>query len=80
MARATLSFNLEKPEDVAAHKRAVKALDMALVIWDIDQYLRGKIKYDETLHQEAHDALDKARGELYDIMNKHNVDIDELLD
>lgn len=80
MATATLSFDLDKPEDVVAHMRAVKALDMSLVIWDIDQYLRGKIKYDETITEEAHDALDKARDELYTIMNRHKIDIDELLD
>ena len=79
MARAMLSFNLDKEEDVAAHKRAIKALDMSLVIWSIDQYLRGKLKYDETLTPEAYDALEKTREELIEYMREYNVDIDELL-
>lgn len=77
--KAILEFNLSEQEDVAAHKRTVKALDMALVLWDIDQYLRTQVKYNEALSQEAHDAFESAREKFYEILNDHNINIDEIL-
>ena len=35
MAKATLEFDLNEPDDVLAHLRAVKSLDLALALWDI---------------------------------------------
>jgi hypothetical protein len=77
--KAILEFNLNEQEDVAAHKRATKALDMALVLWDIDHYLRTQVKYNEALTQEAHDAFDNMREKFYEILNGHNINIDEIL-
>lgn len=79
MAKAILEFDLNEPDDVEAHKRVVKSLDLTLALWDIEQYLRSQVKYNESLSKEAYDALDKARGEFYDILNKRNISFDELL-
>jgi cell fate (sporulation/competence/biofilm development) regulator YlbF (YheA/YmcA/DUF963 family) len=79
MAKAILEFDLNEVEDVTAHKRAVKALDMAMALWDMDQYLRQQLKYNDKITGEVYDALDKAREQLRDFMNNHNVDLDELL-
>lgn len=35
MATATLTFNLEDPDDRMAHLRAVNSLEMALFIWEL---------------------------------------------
>lgn len=37
--KATLTFNLNEPDDVMNHNRCVQALDMALALWDIRQEL-----------------------------------------
>lgn len=79
MAKAILEFDLSEPEDEEAHKRAVKSLDLVLALWDIDQYLREQVKYNESLSKEAYDALDKAREEFYNILNKRNISFDELI-
>jgi len=79
MAKAILEFDLNELDDVTAHKRAVKALDMAIVLWDMDQYLRSQIKYNDNLTSEAHDVFEKTREQLREFMNQHNVDLDELL-
>lgn len=42
--KATLEFNL--PEDQEQFNVAVKAMDWALLAWDIDQSLRKLLKYD----------------------------------
>lgn len=78
--KAILEFDLDEPQDKEAHKRAVKALDMAMALWDIEQYLRSQTKYaPDDMPEAAYDALNKARQEFYDIMQQHNISIDELL-
>lgn len=80
MAKGILEFDLNEPDDVQAHKRAIKALDMALVLWDIDQYLRAQTKYaPDSMPEEVYDALEKTREKFYDILRDHNIDIDEIL-
>ena len=79
MVKAILEFDLNEVEDVTAHKRAVKAIDMAMALWDMDQYLRQQLKYNDKITGEVYDALDKAREQLREFMNQHNVDLDELL-
>jgi len=43
--KAILEFNL--PEDREAFEIASKAMDWALLAWDIDQFMRNKIKYEQ---------------------------------
>ena len=76
MTKATLEFDL--PEDNDAHLRCVKALDLCSVIWDLDQWLRSKVRYGEDLSELERDILDKAREELSEIKNTHNINLDEL--
>jgi hypothetical protein len=76
--KAILEFDLNDNEDQVAHMRAIKALDMALTLWDIDQYLRGQIKHG-LIDDSAHKALSTTRDTLYSLMNNRNVDLDELL-
>lgn len=69
--KAILEFNL--PEDREEHFRAVKALDMAGCLWDIDQYLRTVYRY-----QETPDDIEKIREKFYEIMLEHGVNLEEL--
>ena len=80
MAKAILEFDLNEPEDVVSHKRAVKALDLCLALWDIDQYLRAQTKYaPDSMPEEVYEALVKAREEIHEIMDEHSISLDELL-
>lgn len=76
--KAILEFNLDNQDDVTAHKRAVKSLDMALTLWDMDQYLRGRIKHGDE-EPVVYEALQQIRNKLYACMSEHSIDIDELL-
>lgn len=78
--KAILEFNLDEQDDEMAHKRAVKSLDMALTLWDIDGYLRGQIKHaPDSMSPEVYDTLQDVRDKLYEIMSKHSIDLDELI-
>jgi hypothetical protein len=80
MAKATLEFDLDDPSDKEAHLRAVKALDLAITLWDMDQYLRAQTKYaPDSMPSEVYDALQEARDKLYEIMCSRNIDLDELM-
>jgi len=79
MAKAILEFDLSNPDDTTDYKRVNKALDMAIALWDIDQYLRAETKYNEELTQDAYDALATAREKFYQILNERGINIDEIL-
>ena len=78
MATAQLTFDLNDPQDEVAHLRALKSLDMALTLWDMDQYLRGQVKYGQ-LDENVRKALDTTRDTLRQLMNNRSIDLDELL-
>ena len=82
MAKAILEFNLDDHEDEMAHLRAIKALDMALALWDMDQYFRSQMKYgnnDCELSDDAYKALEEAREELREFMSSRGINLDELI-
>ena len=56
--KAILEFNL--PEDKEDFEVASKAMDWALLAWDIDQFMRNKIKYE----QDRDGVLQLVRNEL----------------
>jgi hypothetical protein len=71
--KAILEFDL--PEENAEHKLAVNAGNYYAVLWDIDQYLRSKLKHGD-LKDEQYEVLEKTREELRDLMNTYNVTLD----
>jgi len=76
--KAILKFNLDEQDDQMAHLRALKATNMALALWDIQQYFRGKLKHGE-LSDDAYNALSNARDTLREIISDHLIDLDELI-
>lgn len=81
MAKAILEFDLNEQDDVEAHKRAVKSLDLVIALWDIDQYLRSLLKYGDecSITEEQHKVLNETREKLHDILREKNISFDELL-
>ena len=79
MAKAILEFDLNESEDRDEHARMMKSLDILMVMWDYDQYLRTQVKYNENLTQEQHDVFQEARDKFYELMNDRQVSLDDLL-
>jgi len=71
--KAILTFNLDDPDDRMAHLRCVKAINLALALFDIEGYLRGKEKYDGC------EISGETREQLYEIMNKYDITLDNLM-
>jgi hypothetical protein len=65
---AILKFDL--PEDKTEFEASSKAMDWAIVAWDIDQYIRNRLKYQtEKLDtSSAQEELELLRNELHELM------------
>jgi hypothetical protein len=67
MAQAILIFNL--PEDNQEFELATKASKMYSTLWELDNWLRGEIKYKDK-------ELDEVRDKLRELMNDNRIDFD----
>ncbi len=74
MAKATITFTL--PEEQLDFHDAVHASDYKAILWDLDQRLRSKLKYDDTLDNISATAYQDARDMLHELLNDYGVSID----
>ena len=67
---AILKFAL--PDDKTEFEAATKSMDWAILAWDIEQYIRNRLKYQtEKLDtSSAHEELEILRKELHDLMEE----------
>jgi hypothetical protein len=80
MARATIEFDLNEPDDVMAHLRAVKSLDMALALWDIVHNTKKGLEWSlEGKEIDKYDTLELVFEKIHEILNEHNINTDELI-
>jgi cell fate (sporulation/competence/biofilm development) regulator YmcA (YheA/YmcA/DUF963 family) len=81
MAKATLEYDLSDPDDVMAHKRAVKSLDMAMALWDIVHNTKKGLEWSmEGKEIDKYDALELVYEKIHEILNDHNINTDELIE
>lgn len=81
MAKAILEYDLNDPDDGMAHLRAIKSLDMALVLWEM-VYNTKKGMYNQIEFQEIKDpyeVVDKIMEKLHDELNEHGINLDQLI-
>jgi hypothetical protein len=80
MAKAILKYDLTDVDDRMSHMRAVKSLDMMMVLWDFDQELRSLTKYaPDRMPTEEYDAYLKVRDLLREKMNDYDINFDTLM-
>ena len=81
MAKAKIEYDLNDVDDVYAHKRAVKSLDMALVLWEITHNTKKGLEWKmEGKEMDKYDALEMVYEKIYEIMSEHNVDLEDLIE
>jgi len=69
--KAKLTFNL--PEDEEQFNVASKAMDWALIAWDIDQQCRDWIKYDNHDFKAVDETLQGIRDIIHEAMEEKGV-------
>lgn len=72
--KATLTFNL--PEEQHEYMNAVQGAKMRSILWDLDQWLRSKLKYEE-LSDGQYDAFKETRDHLRELLIEENIDLDK---
>ena len=46
------------------------------LLWDLDQYLRSELKYNDKLNGEAYDAVEKIREKLHELKNDEGLTLE----
>ena len=68
---AILKFNL--PEDKEQFDVAAKAMDWALLVWDIDQSIRALMKYHPEEYKTGEHAFEHIKEEIHDLMEERGL-------
>ncbi len=80
MAKAKIEYDLNDPEDRLAHLRTVKSLDMCLALWEITHNTKKSLEWAmEGKEIDKYDALEMVFDKIYEILNDHNINTDELI-
>jgi hypothetical protein len=80
MAKGILEFDLNEPDDIMAHKRATKALDLALALWDITHNTKKSIEWSlDGKELDKYEVLDLVYDRIYLILEEHNIKLDDLI-
>ena len=80
--KAQLQFDLADPNDVISHKRCIKALDMACVLFEIQSNLKRNLEHryeaaDTSLDE--FDVLDEVFMEIGKLMEENNINLEEII-
>ena len=77
--KATLTFNLDDPDDKMAHDRCVKALDMAIALHQICS-IRKSIEYKiESKKLDGYETLHEILEEINENLIDNGIFIDKLI-
>jgi len=72
--KAILKFNL--PEENHEFSNATQGSNMRSVLWEFDQWLRSKVKY-EDLNDEQFKVYQGCRDHLRTLLYEENIDLDQ---
>jgi hypothetical protein len=74
MAKVILEF--EPFEDKYEMESALNGSKWRGLVWDLDQYLRSELKYNDKLNGEAYDAVEKIREKLHELKNDEGLTLE----
>lgn len=72
--KAILQFNL--PEENHEYLNASQGAQMKSILWNVDQWLRAKLKYEE-LSDGQYDAFKETREYLRSLLIEENIDLEK---
>jgi hypothetical protein len=73
MAELILKFKEDELEDA---RTALDGWKWKSAMWELDQWLRGEIKYNEKLSAERDDAYQAVRDKIREILDDDNLNIE----
>jgi hypothetical protein len=77
--KATLQFDLNKPEDRFDFELISKTSKMALVIWEMGTNCKKSIEYElDKKKYNKYEAMDIVFKKFYELCQEYNINLDEL--
>ena len=81
MAKAKIEYDLSDIDDMYAHKRAIKALDMALALWEITHNTKKGLEWAmEGKEIDKYDALEMVYEKIFEKLSEYNINLDDLME
>jgi hypothetical protein len=68
--KAILEFNMDDGEDRDNFDNAVNGWKWKQAVWEIDQWLRSEVKYNDNLSEEQYKIYDSTRDKIRDILGE----------
>jgi hypothetical protein len=79
--KATLTYNLDDPDDRLSHLRAVKSTELAVCLWEIChntfRKVEGRIDCGEL--NSPYDVIERVKSDINNIVAANGIDIDNLI-
>jgi len=72
--KGIIEYNL--PEETEEFQTAINGIKYKLLIWDLDQYLRGEIKYNSKLSHDTETAFQLIRDKISQELIDNNISIE----
>ena len=80
MSTATLTFDLSDGDDRFEFNRMTKALDMAMVLWEIDMNgYRKFTKYNERQEAAYQEGIEEVFEYIRELLKEHQIDVEQLI-
>lgn len=80
MSTATLTFDLSDGDDRFEFNRASKALDMAMMLWELDMNgYRKFTKYNERQEAAYQEGIEEVFEYIRALMREHQIDVEQLI-
>lgn len=74
MAKVILEFDpMDDREDMES---AINGWKWKQLVWDLDQHLRGALKYNDDLTSEAYEAVERIRETLHELKSESGLSLD----
>jgi hypothetical protein len=74
MGKVTIQFDtIEEQEDI---RDALDGYKWRMVAWELDEFLRSEMKYNEKLSNLEYEFAEKTRQELRDRINSYNLSLE----
>jgi hypothetical protein len=81
MAKATIKYDLSDIDDMYAHKRAIKSLDMVFALWEITHNTKKGLEWSmESKEMDKYEALEMVYEKIFEVLSDHNIDLEDLME
>lgn len=80
MSTATLTFDLSDSDDRFEFNRATKALDMAMMLWELDMNgYRKFTKYNDRQEGAYQEGIEEVFKYIRELLDEHQIDVEQLI-